>query len=514
MRANWRSGWALTLLRMVIGWHFLYEGVFKVLLGKSWSAADFLSDSTWRLAPYFRGLTESSATLHIVDLLNMWGLTLIGLGLMLGVFTRLSAFAGAVLLTLYYLANPPFIGLRGMYGEGNYLIINRNLIEIAVLLAFVLIPRGWMYGLDGIVRSIRSRQKPAADRTAKVAPVEAPADEDPRVTQRRIFLRDLAGIPALGAFWYTVDRKRKWDSNEERILVEAGADGRTSATLKKFTFSRLKDLTGTMTYGQIGSLKLSRLIMGGNLIGGWAHSRDLVYVSDLVKAYHTDERVINTFRLAEKCGINTFLTHPMLLRIARKYWDEYGGKIQFVSDCGGADLDAAVKLSLAGGAHAAYVQGGTADRLVEEGKIDDIRRAVETIRAAGKPAGVGGHRIKTIQACVDKGIQPDFWMKTLHHHNYWSSRTTEGDHDNNFCLEPEETIKFMKDLPQPWIAFKVMAAGAIKPEDGFQYAFKNGADFICAGMYDFQMVADVNLVASILTNLAKSNDRTRPWRAL
>lgn len=513
MQANWRSGWALTLLRMVIGWHFLYEGVIKVL-AKDWTAADYLTDSTWRLAPFFRGLAESPTTLRVVDALNMWGLGLIGLALMLGLFTRLSAFAGAVLLSLYYISNPPFIGLRGVFGEGNYLIINRNLVEIAALIMFVLIPPGWTYGLDGIGRSIRSRRQPAPNRTAKVVTVDPVADEDPRVAQRRVFLRDLAGIPVLGAFWYAVDQKRKWDSHEERLLVEAGADGRTSATLKKFTFARLKDLTGTMTYGHIGKLKLSRLIMGGNLIGGWAHARDLLYVSDLVKAYHTDERVINTFRLAEKCGINTFLTHPMLLRIAHKYWDEYGGKIQFISDCGGADLAAAVRLSIDGGAHAAYVQGGTADRLVEEGKLDEIHRAVETIRAAGLPAGIGGHRLRTIKACVDKGIRPDFWMKTLHHHKYWSSRTNEGDHDNNFCLEPEETIEFMKKLPEPWIAFKVMAAGAIPPQDGFLYAFQNGADFICAGMYDFQMVADVNLVASILSNLARTNDRTRPWRAL
>jgi hypothetical protein len=67
----------------------------------------------------------------------------------------------------------------------------------------------------------------------------------------------------------------------------------------------------------------------------------------------------------------------------------------------------------------------------------------------------------------------------------------------------------MKTLPQPWIAFKVLAAGAIKPKEGFRYAFENGADFVCAGMYDFQMVGNVNLAGEILASEIK---RDRPWR--
>jgi hypothetical protein len=70
----------------------------------------------------------------------------------------------------------------------------------------------------------------------------------------------------------------------------------------------------------------------------------------------------------------------------------------------------------------------------------------------------------------------------------------------------------MKELPQPWIAFKVMAAGAILPEDGFRFAFENGADFVCAGMYDFQMVQDTNIALDIM-NDQKLQNRERPWRA-
>jgi hypothetical protein len=67
----------------------------------------------------------------------------------------------------------------------------------------------------------------------------------------------------------------------------------------------------------------------------------------------------------------------------------------------------------------------------------------------------------------------------------------------------------MKKVDRPWIAYKVLAAGAIHPKDGFKFAYENGADFICAGMLDFQVREDVIIARDILqSNL----NRQRPWR--
>ena len=117
-------------------------------------------------------------------------------------------------------------------------------------------------------------------------------------------------------------------------------------------------------------------------------------------------------------------------------------------------------------------------------------------------------------------------MKTLHHDRYWSAHPREnripfsvdGDkspdhncfHDNMFCLFPEQTIDFMKTKNIPFIAFKVLAGGAIHPKEGLQFAFENGADFVCLGMFDFQIVDDVNLALDVLQNCKQ---RTRPWIA-
>ncbi len=168
-----------------------------------------------------------------------------------------------------------------------------------------------------------------------------------------------------------------------------------------------------------------------------------------------------------------------------------------------------VKRAIDTGAVACYIQGETADYYMKNGKPDAIAKVLDLIRQNGLLTGIGAHEIETVKACVDTGFTPDFWMKTLHHHNYWSAKNPEW-HDNMFCFKPDETIAYMKTLPQPFIAFKVMAAGAILPADGFRYAFENGADFVCAGMYDFQMVEDVNIACEVLKSDLK---RERNWFA-
>ena len=115
-------------------------------------------------------------------------------------------------------------------------------------------------------------------------------------------------------------------------------------------------------------------------------------------------------------------------------------------------------------------------------------------------------------------------MKTLHHDRYWSAHPKENRrfmemyekdspnhaeyHDNLFCSDHEETVDFMRDVHVPWIAFKVLAAGAIPPEDGFRFAFESGADFICVGMFDFQVARDAEIA---MRSIAAAQKRKRAW---
>jgi uncharacterized membrane protein YphA (DoxX/SURF4 family) len=514
-RLNNLSLWVLTILRIAIGWHFLYEGIVK-LTSSGWTSASYLLESRWMFSGFFHWIAAHPGVLQAVDVVNIWGLILVGMGLMLGFLSRYAAIGGIILLAFYYTANPPFISATGAYLEGHYVWIDKNLIELIALIVLLLIPTGQFVGMDGLLRVIRLKvHKPKPDPVPVNQTGGGTASDDDKPNGRRDMLRHLATLPVMGAFTYAALRKQKWDSFEERVL-QANTnqpDASSGATIKSFSFSSLKDLKGTLPKGKIGDLELSRMIAGGNLMGGWAHSRDLMYVNKLVKAYHHDQKIFETFKIAEACGINTILTNPQLNRVINKYWRTQGGEIQFISDCGyQMDPYKGIELSIEGGAHACYVQGGIADQFVIDGRVDELGECVEIIRKHGIPGGIGGHNLETIKACVEAGIRPDFWVKTLHHVDYWSA-TPELEMDNIWCTKPEDTVAFMENLEEPWIGFKTLAAGAILPEVGFPYAFKGGADFICVGMYDFQIVEDVNLVLDILGDESLKTDRRRPWRA-
>ncbi len=489
----------LALLRIVIGWHFLYEGWAK-LTYPAWSSSSYLKFSTGPFAGLFHWMGSSDSAVRAIDQLNIWGLTLIGLALMLGAFTRVAAIAGIALLAMYYFAYPPFFTPSGGIAEGQSLIVNKNLVELFALAVIVAFPAVSL-GLDAILRRARKTGEPAQAPAAPRSPLA-----------RREALAAMAGLPFLGGFVLAVLKKHGWKSFEEvRLAARPKPNDVTiaSATVKNFRFSTVSDLKGRLPQGKIGNVTLSRMILGGNLIGGWAHARDLIYVSKLVKAYHTRNKIFETFDLAESCGVNTVLTNPLLCDTINQYW-RAGGKIQFISDCGGKDVLTLVQKSIDRGACACYIQGGVADDLVAKGDFDTIAKGLDLIRRNKLPAGIGAHKLETVKACVDRGLRPDFWMKTLHQVDYWSARVGQPEHDNIWCASPEETIAYMQNLAEPWIAFKILAAGAIEPKAGFRYAFESGADFICVGMYDFQIVDDVNLALDVLNGRFT---RRREWRA-
>ena len=142
---------ALVSLRMLIGWHFLYEGVAK-LSNPYWTSAGYLQESQGWFAERFIALANNPGALAVVDNLNQWGLLLIGLALLVGVFTRTAAVAGVVALALYYLAVPPFPGMEyAMPAEGSYLIVNKILIELAALLVILGYPTAHRIGLDRLL---------------------------------------------------------------------------------------------------------------------------------------------------------------------------------------------------------------------------------------------------------------------------------------------------------------------------------------------------------------------------
>ena len=149
---------AITVLRVVVGWHFLYEGLAK-LTSPSWSAAGYLKQARGPFADMFKGLASQPNLLANADLITMWGLTIVGLLLILGLFTRLASLAGIGFILLFYLCNPPFIGyFYSIPTEGSYLIVNKNLVELCALAVIFTTGSGRFAGLDRIVHALLVRR--------------------------------------------------------------------------------------------------------------------------------------------------------------------------------------------------------------------------------------------------------------------------------------------------------------------------------------------------------------------
>lgn len=284
-----------------------------------------------------------------------------------------------------------------------------------------------------------------------------------------------------------------------------------------------KDFTGpmpavrnTLPMGKIGKLELSRLMLGGNLISGWAHSRDLSYVTKLMKNYNTEHKILETLEIAETNGINVInLSIGDDTSFLKKHWKR-GGKMMLIAQANPGDKNelSQFKRAVDAGASAVHIQGHGAEKLVEDDQVDVIAKIMEYIKSQGVPAGVGAHALSVIVACEKAKVGADFYQKTLHTNDYRSAPKSDekgflGSWDNGWCKDPDEVIEFMYNVNKPFVAFKVMAAGAIPPRKAFQHAFNGGADFVLAGMFDWQIEEDVRIARECLAAVK----RERPWRA-
>jgi uncharacterized membrane protein YphA (DoxX/SURF4 family) len=503
MKEGYQIDWKkifFSILRMSIGWHFLYEGVSKLII-QNWSSHSYLANSTGPLSGFYHWLASAPVILKVIDILNIYGLILIGIALFLGLFSRIASIAGAFLLTLYYFAYPPFGDSLFNIGEGHLFIV-------ALALLFFIFYNEKGYGIALFIDLIRKSRSQS----------EAQKKEEANYSgSRREALKNLATLPFLGlmGFWAAQNNKK------------FGVDVMSGATIQ-LNQSALGELKGELHKGKIGDHEISRLVLGGNLIGGWAHSRDLIYVPSLFKAYNTEKKIYETLILAEKAGINTInIGHPTNALIA-KYKRMTGSKIKVISQVAPnmetGDIYEQINQAIGYGADILQVQGNWCDWLVRDQKTEIIEKMLEKIRSHKITAGLASHTIDSLIICEEKGIIPDYYMKTMHHDNYWSAHPRENRvpfevdgkkssdhnkfHDNMFCLFPERTAEFVNRTKVPVMGFKILAAGAIEPKDGFKWAFENGADFICVGMFDFQIISDVNICLDTLANL---KNRQRNW---
>ncbi|MDO8504545.1 MAG: DoxX family protein [Candidatus Liptonbacteria bacterium] len=135
---------SLLFARVSLGWLFFYSGITKIL-NPDWSAAGYIKGA--QIFPSFFAWLLRPDILPTVNFLNEWGQLLLGVSLIIGFLVRPSAFFGAALLALYYLA-----ALKFPYPNANSYIVDEHIIYIFILLYFAAIRAGKVFGLDGYFR--------------------------------------------------------------------------------------------------------------------------------------------------------------------------------------------------------------------------------------------------------------------------------------------------------------------------------------------------------------------------
>ena len=264
--------------------------------------------------------------------------------------------------------------------------------------------------------------------------------------------------------------------------------------------------------GEIAGMKLGRMMLGGNLLTHYTHSRDLRYVYNLAAHYNTPEKIFETMRIAEAHGVNAVVIHTAAGVIdGMREYKRQGGKIQWII-CPTApineemaDYTQSCQECVDAGVDSLYLWGVQADALTD--RPDLIKKAVATMRSFGVPVGVAAHKVEVVEVCEKENVRNDYYLKTFHSHNY---PTAKLNYDSSWCDDPQKVIDVMAAVEKPWIAYKIMAAGAIAPRTALEYAFANGADFTAFGMFDFEIDEDTRLLNEVLA-LDSVQNRARKW---
>ena len=438
---GWGTAFA-AILRIVIGWHFLYEGLWKLMQTDGWSCVSYLGAAQGPLAPVFKWMATQGWLVALGDRAVMFGLVAIGLALMSGVLARVAALFGIVLMAMFYCCQPPEPFAEAFSGaDGRFFVLERNAIEALGLLLIAVTPcwRGFL----------------------------------------RTLLPGAFALAIFGGCFYLHYRAGAFKK------VEAV----TSATVKVHEFTALAALKAPFAEkAKVGGVEISRLALGGDLIAGHAHARDLIWTDEFMRRYNSGATLPRTVRYCLHCGIDTVFAEPQFLAPMRAAAKAVGGVLKFFANC--ADAKDAV-LAAQGGAKGVYLRPETADALAKRGDGAGLKAAFAALRDTKLPVGVGAEDVATVKFCVANGIVPDFWVLAYHALNY-PAATMETKCNNIWCVDPAAAAAYMKSRPEPWVAIRGLAGGAIDPAKAYKFAMDGGAVAVAIDLLDYRIVETVN----------------------
>jgi len=247
---------------------------------------------------------------------------------------------------------------------------------------------------------------------------------------------------------------------------------------------------------KLGTLEVSRLILGSNPFFGFAHGNPQAG-PDEMKQWYTSERIMAVMDEAAEHGITAVWTpcYEHWIRLWNKYQDR-GGKLKiWIAQPDRLPMKKEIAAAVKNGSKAVCVQGCRVDDEVKKGRFDVLRDWVEYIKSFGLPAGIATHRPDTHLMAEEKGLPTDFYHQCLYQPENYSEK----------CRDMAMTT--IKKLDKPVVGYKVLAAGRIPPKVAFAHAFKHlrRKDGICVGVFPKDNPDEIVEDAALTKKLTRSN---------
>lgn len=244
---------------------------------------------------------------------------------------------------------------------------------------------------------------------------------------------------------------------------------------------------------KLGTLEVSRLILGSNPFWGYAHQPGIE--AEEMKAYYTDERIVAVLDEAASLGITALASPPeqRWLQLFAKYRDG-GGKLRiWIAQPHGKpeQMKEEITRAVKGGAQAAFIQGGRADEQFAQGRMDVLHEWVEHIRSLGVPAGLAAHNPALHLEAEKQKLPTDFYFQCFYRP------------EDYFAEDRAKAVETIRQIAKPVVGYKILAAGRLSAEEGFGFAFKHigRKDGVCVGVYPKNRPGEISEDAQLARKL-------------
>ena len=253
---------------------------------------------------------------------------------------------------------------------------------------------------------------------------------------------------------------------------------------------------------RLGKLEVSRLILGSNPFFGFAHKEG--GLAQEMKDYYTDERICEVMDAAAREGITAVAAppYPRWIRLFGRYLKN-GGKLRiWIAQPDGrpqaikSQISAAVK----GAARAVFVQGARADEQFVRRNVKLLRAWVEHIRSLGVPAGLASHRPDAHLAAEAEKLPTDFYFQCFFNPHLGYRKP-----------DRDKAVAAAAKIGKPIVGYKILAAGRLKAEEGFGFAFRHlrATDGVCVGMFPKHQATQIAENAALTRTLSKAARKTK-----